>query len=60
MVADEDGRVVAPLRVRRRPAPPEGRLIHDVVVDEGRGVEKFEIGRASCREECRSRLSPYH
>ena len=23
-------------------------------------LELFEIGRASCREECRSRWSPYH
>ena len=40
---------------------------YDAVIDQGRrkrpsGVNRSEdqIGRASCREECRSRWSPYH
>ena len=37
-----------------------------VLDDDARGQERaragveYEIGRASCREECRSRWSPYH
>ena len=27
---------------------------------DGKNEEMYEIGRASCREECRSRWSPYH
>ena len=32
------------------------------LAEEGRAVAlpRIEIGRASCREECRSRWSPYH
>jgi hypothetical protein len=42
MIADQDRGVVAPLRVGRRPPAPERRLIHDVVVDQGRGVEHLD------------------
>ena len=31
-----------------------------VVYIDGNHDNKFEIGRASCRKECRSRWSPYH
>jgi hypothetical protein len=42
MIAHEDGRVVAPARIGRRTAAPEGRLIHHIVVDEGRGVQELD------------------
>ena len=42
VVAHEDGGVVAPLRVRRRPPAPERRLVDDVVVDERRRVEELD------------------
>src|SRR5438445_3789831 len=42
VVADQERGVVAPLGVRRRPAAPERRLVDDVVVDEGRGVEQLD------------------
>ena len=42
MIADQDGRVVTPLRVRRGPPAPERRLVDDVVVDERRGVEHLD------------------
>src|SRR5260370_38861763 len=32
----------------------------DTVLDPGRSALEAEIGRASCRKECRSRWSPYH
>ena len=39
VVAHEDGGVVAPLRVGRRPSATERRLVDDVVVDERRRVK---------------------
>src|ERR1039457_962521 len=35
-----------------------GYLPQEQVIHEGKSL--LEIGRASCREECRSRWSPYH
>src|SRR2546430_3217981 len=42
-------------------ARPAERIGNGVLVQRtSREGGKFEIGRASCREECRSRWSPYH
>ena len=43
-------------------------IVHEVIpvnmntlrLEVGRGRERAQIGRASCRKECRSRWSPYH
>src|SRR5437016_5000852 len=45
VVTDQERGVVAPLGVRRRPPTPERRLVHDVVVDEGRRVEQLDDAR---------------
>src|SRR5438093_3014663 len=45
VVTDEDGGVVAPLRVRRRPAAPQRRLVDDIVVNERRRVKQLDDAR---------------
>src|SRR5260363_459581 len=37
-----------------------GELEGALLVDPGVELDVWEIGRASCRERCRSRWSPYH
>src|SRR5258708_37603170 len=41
----------------RTPTPPARKLIEIFAI---RAIAANQIGRASCRKECRSRWSPYH
>ncbi len=43
-VPGQDGPLVAPDRIRGGPAPAQGRGVHDVVVEQGRGVQQFDRG----------------
>src|SRR6266487_5577255 len=58
------GRIMQALHARGRPVPEIIAMSTEPVVD-GRPYVLMEalpgeIGRASCRKECRSRWSPYH
>src|SRR5438093_3649623 len=45
VVTDEDGGVVAPLRVRRRPSAAQRRLVDDIGVNERRRVKQLDDAR---------------
>ena len=42
VIAHEDRRIVAPARIRRGAAPAERSLVHDIVVDQGGGVQELD------------------
>ena len=39
---------------------PTGKTVERKIAHQQGILHRTEIGRASCREECRSRWSPYH
>ena len=47
-------------RAIRQNLPQSQIIAYDINADTLREAAQCEIGRASCRKECRSRWSPYH